>query len=70
MKLERLHDSSYYHDSLGESTFYYQFRKQLNDDLRYKLFNYFYEGTHNDLRYKLIKYLEYLEKSINMKDTK
>jgi hypothetical protein len=33
MKLERLHNSQYNHDSLGEASFYVRFKKQMSKDV-------------------------------------
>jgi hypothetical protein len=41
MRLERVHDSKYYHDSLGEMTFYGQIRRQISVNLFYDLLTYF-----------------------------
>jgi hypothetical protein len=49
MKLEQIHNSKYYFDSLvylGEPTFHVHFREQINNDVFDKLLDYFM----NDIR--------------------
>jgi hypothetical protein len=45
MKLERLHSSQYYHNSLGEITFYNRFKKRISLGLRDKLVGYLLEDS-------------------------
>jgi hypothetical protein len=40
MKLEQLHKSHLYHDSLRENTCYYRFIKQMDQAMCFKLLNY------------------------------
>jgi hypothetical protein len=65
MKLEQLHKSQYDHDSLGEETFYIQFRKQINNDIFDSHYRRAVSDIHAEMRIiniraPILEYLNYL----------